>query len=110
MAETTNTLVESDGANVTIVGIGSLDLTNAQRFREELARASETANSVTVDLTRSNFIDTAILEYLARAARMMLKRDRRLKVVVADATHPQHVLRIVGFAAVMDIETAPNQE
>jgi anti-anti-sigma factor len=99
--------IDRDEENVTISGSGALDLSNADEFRRGLSSASSVAQHVTVDLRSATFIDTAILEYLARAAKAMLDRGKRLKVMVAENGHPQYVLETVGFPEIMDIEVVP---
>lgn len=109
MAETASVEVIRDDTRVTVVGSGALDLTNAQRFRDELLAAAESSDDVLVDLKGASFIDTAVLEYLARAAKLLQRRHKRLTVDVREDTHPVHVLRVVGFGAVMDIVVAPSK-
>lgn len=99
-----DTLVEGDKA--TIRCAGALDLTNSQALVDGLKDATERCDEVVVDFVSVVFIDTAVLADLVVAARAMLRRDRRLKVLVADNTHPKRTLEIVGFSAIMDIETA----
>ena len=109
MVETANVEVIRDNTKVTVIGTGALDLTNAQRFRDELLAAAESSDEVVVDLSGASFIDTAVLEYLARAAKLLQQRQKRLTVNVREDTHPVHVLRVVGFGAVMDIVVAPTE-
>ena len=99
--------IADDGTKVTITGKGSLDFINAERFGEGLKRASVSAENVVVDLSSADFIDTAILEYLARAGTAMLRRGKRLKVVVQDGSHPLRVLQITDLTDLVDIEVKP---
>ncbi|MCL5102846.1 MAG: STAS domain-containing protein [Armatimonadetes bacterium] len=96
-----------DGSTATITAGGALDLTNSAEFSEGLKNASETADSVVVDLRPAFFVDTAVIQDLARAAKVLLGRDRRLKVIVTEEGYPLRVLRIVGFTVLMDIEIEP---
>jgi anti-anti-sigma factor len=96
--------IVEDGSHVTVVGGGSLDLTNSLQFHDGLRKASEAAEQVTVDLRTADFIDTAIVQDLARAGVTMLKRDLRLKVLSREGAYPLRVLRISGFEGIMDIE------
>lgn len=96
-----------DGAQVIVIGGGSLDLTNSQEFHDGLRKASETVEKVTVDLRNADYIDTAIVQDLARAGVTLLKRNLRLKVLTCDGAYPLRVLRISGFEAIMDIEVEP---
>lgn len=90
-----------------ITGTGILDLTNAGRLRELLMEAVSSSTNVVVDLTRADFIDSAVLQYLGSAGRAMQKEGRRLKVIVAEGGHPHYVLKTVGFGALMTIEAEP---
>ena len=88
---------------VTVAGTGSLDLTNAQEFREALETASDSADELSVDFRLVMFIDTAILEYLARAAKKMIARDKRLRIIATEGSQPLRVIRTVGFGDIMDV-------
>lgn len=96
--------IVEDDTQVTVVGSGSLDLTNSKEFHDGLRKASENVDNVTVDLRNADFIDTAIVQDLARAGVVMLKRNLRLKVIARENAYPLRVLRISGFEAIMDIE------
>ena len=89
---------------VTVIAGGSLDLTNSVEFHDGLKKASETADKVTVDMRTAEFIDTAIVQDIARAGVTMLKRNLRLKVIARETAYPLRVLRISGFETIMDIE------
>lgn len=104
MTETANTSVVKTDEAVTIIGSGTLDLTNYQEFHEAIKGASQTAQSLTIDISVADFIDTAVVQDLAKAALTLLKRDKRLKVIASEERYPLRVLRISGFQAIMDIE------
>jgi anti-anti-sigma factor len=95
--------VIENGSETTVRGTGALDLSNAQELKKGLDSATSSADSVVVDLRSAVFIDTAILECLARAGKRMMERNKRLKVVTLEHSHPLRVLRTVGFSALMDI-------
>lgn len=103
MDESAWVTVEGNDRDAAIVGGGALDLTNSSELWEKLSHASQTADSVVVDLTPAVFIDTAVLEYLAKASKTMLRRNKRLKVVATKDKQPLYVLQIVGFDSLMDI-------
>ena len=69
-----------------------------------MQRASETLDDVTVDLRDAFFIDKAVVQDLARAAVVLLKRGARLKVKAREAAYPLRVLRISGLESIMDFE------
>lgn len=107
MSESSLVRVTGDGSSVTVFGGGELDITNCKDFHDGLAGACETAQALTVDLREACFIDTAIVQDLARAGVIMLKRGQRLKVMTRGAAYPLRVLRISGFENIMDIEVEP---
>lgn len=89
---------------VTIIGGGSLDLTNSAEFHKGLREAALSANGVVVDMSRAVFIDTAIVQDLAMAAVTLIGRGKRLKVVVSETAYPRRVIKISGIDTLMDIE------
>lgn len=99
--------IASDNGEVTVVGGGTLDLTNSDQFHDGLKEAAVNACVVTVDLRTAVFIDTAIVQDLATAGMTMLKRGKRLKVLARDGAYPLRVLRISGFEGIMDIVVEP---
>ena len=103
----TNVDVVEDGSVVTIIASGELALSNVQEFGDELRNAAASADIVIVDLRPAVFIDSAVINYLAVAARILKSRGRRLKVRVAEGSYPLRVLEIVGFSHLMDIDAEP---
>ena len=108
VSETANIVVTEQGPEVTITCSGSLDFTNTSDFHNKLRYAAASAEKVVVDLRDAMFIDTAVLEYIARAGKAMLDRGKRLEVVCAENSHPERVLKISGFDQLMDIKAAPS--
>jgi len=104
MTEDAQIEIARDGGHVTVTGGGMLDLTNSQAFHEGLLDAAASADSVTADLRHAQFIDTAIVQDLARAAVKLRDRGKRLKVIVSAEAYPRRVLDISGFDVLMDIE------
>jgi len=98
-----------EGDTVTIVCKGALDLHNCQDFREMLMAESAAAEEVIVDFLAVDYIDTAVLADLARAANKMIARGKRLKVKVSEPSHPLRTLQITGFSAVMDVLPSPKE-
>ncbi len=87
----------------TILGGGTLDLTNSQALHDALKEASLRSDKVTVDLRDAFFIDTQVVQDLARAAVTLIKRDKRLTVLVAEKAHPLRVLKVSGLGSIIDI-------
>lgn len=104
MDDTARIDVKADEKRAIITGGGALDLTNTREFHDGLKGASGSLDDVTVDLREACFIDTAVVQDLARAAVAMLKRGARLKVRAQEGGHPLRVLRISGLQSIMDFE------
>jgi anti-anti-sigma factor len=96
------TAFSHDGVE-TVCGAGELDLYVVDKFKEALSKASETGNRIQVDFRQASFIDTAFVVALVAPAKKMLERGGRLKVLVVKGAYPQYVLRVVGFAEIMDV-------
>jgi anti-anti-sigma factor len=95
--------IVQDDAGVTVVGGGSLDITNCREFTEGLKQASRTAGSVVVDLRTADFIDTQIVQDLAKAAVTLMDRGKRLKVFASKEKYPLRVIHLSGFDSIMDV-------
>jgi len=102
MNDTAEIRVVADDKSAVVTGGGTLDLTNSQEFHDGLAKVSADLNDVTVDLRDAFFIDTAVVQDMARAAVAMMKRGARLKVRARAAAYPLRVLRISGLESIMD--------
>jgi anti-anti-sigma factor len=102
--------VTKEGGDVTIAAAGALDLFNSKEFHDALLEAANDAEHVIVDFRQTHYIDTAILADLAVSANKMRARGKRLKVVVAEPTHPHRTLEITGLTAVLDLAVAPKEE
>jgi anti-anti-sigma factor len=84
---------------------GDLDLTSVPSFQAAAAKASEMRGErrLVIDLTGTDYIDSAGLEQLLIVNRKLMAQGERLKVNVTDGSQPQTVLTITGFSAVMDV-------
>lgn len=96
--------VVADEKKAIVTGGGTLDLTNSKEFHDGLQKVSEALDDVTVDLREAFFIDTAVVQDMARAAVVMLKRGARLKVLARETAYPLRVLRISGLESIMDFQ------
>jgi len=88
-------------------GCDSLTRNAAQDFLERLEAIRALQSSIRIDLHRVKFIDTSVLSALADTATSMLKLGKRLQVLVAEASYPLHVLKLIHFDEIIDIEVAP---
>ncbi len=102
--------VAREDDRVSVEASGSLDLSNSSELRDALKAASAEAGSICVDLTNALFIDTAVLEYLARAGKAMYTRNNRLTVLAREGSHPLRVLRIASLDTIMDVVAVATTE
>ena len=110
MTEAVEISIINDEEDVTVIGGGTLDLTNSKEFHVGIKDAAVNARTVTVDLRSAVFIDTAIVQDLATAGVTMLKRGKRLRVMTREGAYPLRVLRISGFEGIMDIEVESDKQ
>lgn len=103
MERTAEISIVKDGDSVTVICGGTLDLTNCVEFSDGLKQASQTAEAVVVDIQQVDFIDTQVVQDLARAAITLLKRDKRLKVITSKKKYPLRVIQISQFEGIMDV-------
>jgi len=97
------TVSRGDGID-TIAGVGDLNLCVVEPFRQALADAVTRGSEIVVDFRQASFIDTAFVAALVMPAKSLYYRHNRMKVLVTDGGYPQYVLKIVGFADLMEIE------
>ena len=110
MTQQAQVSITNDRRKAIITGGGILDFTNSAQFHNGLKEASLNADAVIVDLQAVEFIDTAIVQDLAKAAVTLLKRDIRLQVIVTESGYPLKVLKVSGFGSIMDIEIEGTKE
>jgi len=103
MISTRSIEASAENGALTVTCSGDLDLHVAEKLQSALEEARE-SKSATVDFRAVSYIDTAIAAVLISTARTLQNTDHRLKVIATNGSHPQYVLRIMGLAALMDIE------
>lgn len=95
--------VMEDGDTITVLGGGTLDLTNCSEFSKSLKEASRSANHVVVDLRQADFIDTQIVQDIARAAVTLMEKGDRLTVMASERKYPLRVIKISGFEGILNL-------
>lgn len=90
--------------DVLITGTGSLEIYSAKDLQARLDDACQTAESVTVDFSHVDYIDSAIESRLARAGVKLHARGKRLRVIVTRGSQPCRALGLIGLSAIMDID------
>ncbi len=100
---------QEDGATV-VKCDGMFDLHNCKELHDLLMDAVGSGADVVVDMVNTAYIDTAVLADLATAANKMIARGKRLKVRVAEPSHPHRTLQITGFSVVMDVIASPKEQ
>lgn len=95
--------VRNEGGNVEITASGSLVLWNSDEMRDALREASLHAESVAVDIRGADFIDTAIIQYLAKSAVTLRSRGKQLRVILAAGGYPKRALEVSGIGQLMDV-------
>lgn len=88
---------------------GELDLSNADDFREELARAEEDEPpALVVDLRGIKFMDSTGLRLLLGALRRAEQADRRF-VIVKGQEQVRDLFRVAGLEDVFELVDDPSE-
>jgi anti-sigma B factor antagonist len=87
--------VETIGGVPVVRASEEIDITNASQFREALLAAAELGDRITVvDLSRTQFCDSAALAALVAARKRALVAGGEVRLVVCDP----HILRIFAIS------------
>lgn len=103
MIDTEQVTSQSCDGVATVCGTGDLNLYVVEPFTRALSEAVSLGGEIVVDFRQASFIDTAFVVALVAPARALMERGSRLKVLTIEGAYPQYVLKIVGFADLMDI-------
>lgn len=87
---------ECEGRRV-IEPSGEITVLNIRPFREAVAGLEGQDCEAVVDLRKVPYIDSAGIEQLVVAYRILRRRDRKLVVVVQPGSQPDHVLEAVAL-------------
>ena len=97
-----------DGGTYRLALAGELDLTNAGTFTAELQRSERTeAETVIVDMSRLEFIDSTGVAVLVAAWRRAEADGRSLMIVPSSAASVRRVLDLTGLTARLPVATEP---
>lgn len=84
---------------VTVVATGEMDMANASTLAAELERVeSEGADSITIDLSELEFIDSTGIAVLVAAHQRLNSDATRLRLVPSQASGVQRVMDVTGLA------------
>jgi anti-anti-sigma factor len=81
-----------------VVVVGEIDLHNATELHDALATAARDADHVVVDLTKTEYLDSAGIRVLFDHA-----RRARLELVVEDNRIVSSVVAVSGLIAMVDV-------
>jgi anti-anti-sigma factor len=99
--------VSACGTTWTVVVAGEIDVAVADQFEAAIATAiGEASETVVIDLTALDFIDSSGIHALVRARDHADARRRRL-VIVPAAERVQNVFRICGLDTVLPFVPMP---
>lgn len=93
--------VTHEGATITVVVAGEIDLVSGVRLNRELDMVHEAAPEwLRIDLSQVGFMDTTGVAVLLKARRKALEADCRFTVKAASPTI-QRLLEITGLASLL---------
>jgi anti-anti-sigma factor len=76
---------------------GIQDLSTAPTFEQCAVECLADCDRLVVDLSRTTFVDSSIVNALVRAARLCRPRGITFQVVATDGSHPHRVLSLMGL-------------
>ena len=85
---------------------GEIDLANAVEVGEEIREALDDESNVVVDLSRTEYLDSAGLRMLFALARTL---GERLRVVIPEGSHLRRVVTMVGLPEVVTVVSRPDR-
>ena len=93
--------VERNG-NAIVAGLaGEIDMTNAEYVRDELTAAvPNEAHALVVDLSRTQYLDSAAIEVLFELSRRLGRRRQQLRLVVPPASPLTSLLTLTDVGSV----------
>jgi anti-sigma B factor antagonist len=79
MSATATVAIRNDGSQTIVAILGEADLSNRPVLADALAGViARDAGDVVIDLTRTEFVDSAVIRVLAEGQRILARRGRRL--------------------------------
>jgi anti-sigma B factor antagonist len=92
------TVVTSVAPSTVVVALlGEHDLTTTPAFEHDAAERLGVCDRLVVDLTEATFIDSSVINALARLARQARSRGVTFQVVAPSGSHPRRVLELMSL-------------
>jgi anti-sigma B factor antagonist len=92
------TVVTSVAPSTVVIGLfGEHDITTAAALEGAGGDRLGTCDRLVVDLTEATFIDSSVINALARLARQARSRGVTFQVVAPSGSHPRRVLDLMGL-------------
>ena len=92
------TIVTSVARSTVVVAlVGEHDLTTSAALERKAADGLGACDQLVVDLTEATFIDSSVINALARLARQARSRGVTFQVVAPLESHPRRVLDLMGL-------------
>jgi anti-anti-sigma factor len=96
--------IRTDGGTLVVAPVGDVDLTNAHDLRTAiLAALSHDNAAVIVDLSRTQYLDSAGIRILFSIARRLEERRRRLAIVAPPEAPVTRLLSIVDIESLASL-------
>ncbi len=93
--------MDRDGDAVVARLAGEVDMTNAEYVREELTKAvPNDAHALVIDLSDTQYLDSAAIELLFELSRRLGRRRQELRLVVPDGSPLTRLLTLTDVGSV----------
>jgi anti-anti-sigma factor len=97
----------ADGVHVHVVG--EIDMSNVRWLSEQLHAALEDHQTMTVDLTSVEYMDSSGLSLVHQLARFASESSRELRLVASDGSNAHRLLVLTGVDQMITIETSASR-
>jgi anti-sigma B factor antagonist len=97
-----NIVKNTENAKLTVALEGRLDTTTAPELEQSLKESMDSANDLTLDFSKLDYISSAGLRVLLSAHKSMAKKGGMKVVNVNDVVN--EVFDVTGFADILNIE------
>lgn len=95
---------ERTGQAVVVKLAGEVDVTNAEYVREEITAAvSNDTHAVVIDLSDTQYLDSAAIELLFELSRRLGRRRQELRLVVPQGSPLSRVLTLTDVGSVAPV-------
>ena len=96
-----------DGIDAVVID-GHIDIFNVDTLTQMLSNYAGSSEKLVVDLRKTTYVDSAVLEQLALALNEQNANNKEFGVLVLEGSQPEQVLYVVMFHTLTTVTTNPS--